>query len=74
MALNYIWLGFFLIAFVVALFRLIGYYFRDWFAHNLGWIFDQADSNVFNAIVESTFVMAKTGVEVSIGLIGLMAL
>jgi spore maturation protein SpmA len=74
MALNYIWLGFFLIAFVVAFFRLIGYYFRDWFAHNLGWIFDHADSVVFNTIVESTFVMARTGVEVSIGLIGLMAL
>jgi spore maturation protein SpmA len=74
MALNYIWLAFFIIAFVVALLRLIGYYFRNWFEQSLGWIFDKADSEVFTAIVESTFAMAKTSVDISIFLIGVMTL
>jgi spore maturation protein SpmA len=74
MALNYIWLSFFLVAFLVALFRLIGYYFRDWFAATFNWIFDVSDAEVFNAIVESTFKMAETGVNISIFLIGVMTL
>jgi spore maturation protein SpmA len=74
MALNYIWLAFFLIAFLVALVRLIGYYFREWFAEALGWIFTEVDANIFTLIVESTFNMAKTGVEISIYLIGVMTL
>jgi spore maturation protein SpmA len=74
MALNYIWLSFFLIAFVVALVRLLGYYFRENIEQMTGWIFDQADANVFSAIVDSTFSMAKTGVDISIYLIGVMTL
>jgi spore maturation protein SpmA len=74
MALNYIWLSFFLVAFLVALFRLIGYYFRDWFAATFNWVFDVSDAEVFNAIVESTFKMAETGVNISIFLIGVMTL
>lgn len=58
MALNYIWIGFFVIAFVVALFRLIF----------LG------DVEVFPKIGLSTFDMAKTGFEISIYLTGVMAL
>lgn len=58
MVLNYIWIGFFLVAFVVALVKLI-------FLHDL---------TVFTAIVDSTFDMAKTSVDISIYLIGVMTL
>jgi spore maturation protein SpmA len=58
MVLNYIWVSFFLIAFVVALIKLI--VFRD--------------MEVFPAMLQSTFDMAKTGLEISIGLAGIMSL
>ena len=54
MVLNYIWIGFILIAFLVALVRLI--------------VFNDVD--VFNATINSTFDSAKTGFEVSLGLKG----
>jgi spore maturation protein SpmA len=58
MVLNYIWVAFFLIAFVVALVKLIVF----------------QDNTVFPAMLESTFSMAKTGFEISIGLTGVMTL
>jgi len=58
MILNYIWVGFFLIAFAVALLKLI---------------FLQ-DMEVFPKMLQSTFDMAKTGFEISIGLTGVMTL
>lgn len=58
MILNYIWVGFFLIAFVVAIGKLIF----------LG------DTEVFPALLTSTFDMAKTGFELSLYLTGVMAL
>ncbi|HEX5171570.1 MAG TPA: nucleoside recognition domain-containing protein, partial [Cyclobacteriaceae bacterium] len=58
MALNYIWVSFFLIAFVVALAKLI---------------FLQ-DTQVFPALLSSTFEMAKTGFEISLYLTGVMSL
>ncbi len=58
MALNYIWVAFFLIAFVVALVKLILF----------------QDTEVFPAMMQSTFDMAKTGFEISIGLTGIMTL
>ena len=58
MALNYIWFGFFVIAFLVALIKLI---------------FLQ-DTAVFPALLNSTFESARTGFEVSIYLTGAMAL
>ena len=58
MVLNYIWIGFLLIAFVVALCRLF--------------IFN--DTEVFNQIITSTFDSAKMGFEVSIGLTGVLSL
>jgi spore maturation protein SpmA len=57
MALNYVWIAFFLIAFAVALFKLVF----------LG------DQQIFQAIVNGTFDTAKTGAEISLGLIGLMS-
>ena len=74
MVLNYIWIAFFLIAFIVGIIRVLGYYYRDFFAESFGIIFDKADYHVFGAIVESTFSMAETSVNVSIYLIGVMAL
>ncbi len=58
MALNYIWIGFFLIAFVVALAKVLF----------LG------DTTVFNAIVQSTFDSAETAFKLSIGLTGVLTL
>jgi spore maturation protein SpmA len=58
MVLNYIWVAFFLIAFVVALIKLIVF----------------QDMQVFPAMLQSTFDMAKTGLEISIGLAGVMSL
>lgn len=57
MALNYVWIAFFLIAFVVALFKLIF----------LG------DHQIFQEIINGTFDTAKSGAEISLGLIGLMS-
>ena len=58
MALNIIWISFFLIAFLVALVKLVF----------LG------DMEIFPAMVQSTFDMAKTGFELSLGLTGVMTL
>ncbi|WP_066630069.1 nucleoside recognition domain-containing protein [Labilibacter marinus] len=58
MVLNYIWIGFFLIAFVVALVRLIF----------LG------DMEIFPALMNSTFSNARTGFEISLGLTGVLSL
>ena len=58
MVLNYIWVSFFLIAFIVAFVKLI--FFND--------------TTVFPAMLQSTFDMAKTGFEISIGLAGVMSL
>jgi len=58
MVLNYIWIGFFVIAFLVALARLIL----------------MGDTEVFTTIMQSTFDMAKLGFELSLGLTGVMTL
>jgi spore maturation protein SpmA len=74
MILNYIWIAFFLTGFLVALLRVAGYYFRDFLMAHSDLLFTMADRNVFSAIVQSTFDMAKTSVEISIYLIGVMTL
>jgi len=74
MVLNYIWIGFFLVGFLVAIIRVTGYYFRDFFAEYLNIIFDRADLEVFTAIVNNTFVMAEESVKISIYLIGIITL
>ena len=74
MVLNYIWIGFFVVAFLVALLRVSGYYLQhvlDWFP---GMVFDLADRDVFSTIVNSTFSAAETSVNISIYLIGIMTL
>lgn len=58
MVLNYIWIAFFLIAFVVALGKLV-------FA---------GDTAVFTEIINSSFASAKTGFEISLGLTGILSL
>ncbi|WP_167605386.1 nucleoside recognition domain-containing protein [Maribellus sediminis] len=58
MALNYIFIFFFLVAFVIALARLIF----------LG------DAEVFPQMVQATFDMSKTGFEISLGLTGVLTL
>ncbi len=58
MALNYIWIAFFLIGFIVALGQLI-------FGGN---------TQIFNDLVNSVFLNAKTGFEISLGLTGALTL
>ena len=74
MVLNYIWLAFFLVAFVVALVRTVGYFLQEHFTLWGGAIFDTADRDVFVSIVDSTFSMAETSVTIAIYLIGVMTL
>ncbi len=58
MVLNYIWIAFFVIAFVTALIRLI--FFQD--------------VTAFSEIVDATFEYARTGFTISLGLTGVLTL
>ena len=58
MVLNYIWIGFIIIAFVIALVKLVF----------LG------DVTVFPALIDSTFASSKTAFEISLGLTGVLSL
>lgn len=58
MVLNYIWIAFFAIAFVIALIKLVF----------------MGDMDVFPAIMDSTFDTAKTAFELSLGLTGVLSL
>lgn len=58
MVLNYIWIGFFVIAFIVAVVRLVFY----------------GDTDIFTEIINSTFSSSKTAFEISIGLTGILSL
>ena len=58
MVLNYIWIAFFLVAFVVAAARLVF----------------MGDTSVFPAMIDGTFSSAKTAFEISIGLTGVLSL
>ncbi len=58
MALNYLWIAFFLIAFVVGLARLIFF----------------GDMDVFPDMMNATFDSAKTGFDISLGLTGALTL
>lgn len=58
MVLNYIWIAFFAIAFVIAVVRLVF----------------MGDTEVFPAIMNSTFETSKTAFEISLGLTGVLSL
>ena len=58
MVLNYIWIAFFVIAFAVALVKLLFF----------------GDTGVFPEIMNSTFTTAKTAFEISLGLTGVLSL
>ena len=58
MVLNYIWIAFFLVAFVIALVRLVF----------------MGDFDVFPAMMDSTFSSSKTAFEISLGLTGVLSL
>lgn len=58
MVLNYIWIAFFVVAFVMALFRLVV----------------MGDTEVFPEIMNSTFASSKTAFEISLGLTGVLSL
>ena len=58
MVLNYIWIFFFLVAFIMGLAKMIF----------------TGDLEVFPMMVNSTFEMAKTGFEISLGLTGILTL
>lgn len=57
MVLNFLWIGFFLVGFVVALIKLC-----------------MGDVVVFKTIMDGIFETAKAGVDISLGLIGVMSL
>ena len=57
MVLNYIWIGFFAIAFLIAVVQLL-----------------MGNTEVFPAIMNSTFDNAKTAFEISLGLTGVLSL
>lgn len=58
MVLNYIWVGFFLVAFVVAVVKLVF----------------MGDTSVFPAMMDSTFSSAETAFTISLGLTGVLSL
>jgi spore maturation protein SpmA len=58
MVLNYIWIFFFLIAFLIGLVKMIFF----------------GDMQVFPDMVNSTFDMAKSGFEISLGLTGVLTM
>ena len=58
MVLNYIWIAFFIIAFVIAVVKLLF----------------MGDFEVFPAMMDSTFASSKTAFEISIGLTGVLSL
>lgn len=58
MVLNYIWIAFFLIAFVVAIIKLVFF----------------GDVEIFQRIIQATFDMSKSGFEISLGLTGVLTL
>lgn len=58
MVLNYIWIFFFGVAFLVALYRLLV----------------EGDTEVFGAMIRATFDMSRTGFEISLGLTGVLTL
>lgn len=58
MVLNYIWIAFFLVAFLIAVVRTAF----------------MGDTEIFTAIMNSTFDSAKTAFEISLGLTGVLAL
>ena len=58
MVLNYIWIAFFAIAFVIAVIKLLCF----------------GDTEVFPAIMNSTFETSKTAFEISLGLTGVLSL
>ncbi len=58
MVLNYIWIAFFLVAFVIAAVKLVF----------------MGDFDVFPAMMDSTFSSSKTAFEISLGLTGVLSL
>jgi spore maturation protein SpmA len=58
MVLNYIWIAFFLIAFIVAIVKLVF----------------MGDFDVFPSMMDSTFSSSKTAFEISLGLTGVLSL
>lgn len=58
MVLNYIWIAFFILAFVIALVKLVFF----------------GDMEVFPAMMDSTFSSSKTAFEISLGLTGVLSL
>ena len=58
MILNYIWIAFFLIAFVVGVFKVLL----------------TGDLNIFTNMMQATFAAAKTAFEISLGLTGVLSL
>jgi spore maturation protein SpmA len=75
MAFNYIWVSFFLVAFLVALVRVLCYYNHDLLLE-IGYqsLANFGDQEVLANMVQSTFDMAETSVSITIYLMGVITL
>jgi spore maturation protein SpmA len=74
MVLNYIWIGFFIAALLVALIRVAFYLLQQGFDISFWTTFTTADRDVFKTMVDSTFASAETSITIAIYLIGIMTL
>lgn len=74
MVLNYIWIGFLLVALFVAIVRVVFYLLQNGYDISFWTTFTTADRDVFKTMVDSTFTSAETSVTIAIYLIGIMTL
>ncbi len=74
MVLNRIWIGFFIVATLFAVIRVLGYFLQQGYDLSFAVTFTEADRDVFKAMVDSTFDIAEVSVEIAIYLIGIMTL
>ncbi|MDP4762382.1 MAG: spore maturation protein [Salibacteraceae bacterium] len=75
MAFNYIWVSFFVVAFAVALFRVLCYFNHDLLLEmGFSALAKFGNKEVLQEMVQSTFNMAETSVEITIYLMGIMTL
>lgn len=74
MALNYIWIGFFLVAFLVALIRLVYVLIDKCLINGIEFSWELLSDSAFPDMLTSLFDAAKDGFEISIGLTGILVL
>lgn len=74
MALNYIWIGFFLVAFIVALAKLVYVLIDKCLINGIEFSWALISDSAFPEMLTSLFDAAKVGFELSLGLTGILVL